>query len=236
MTRPTPTDGAVNRPGTALVLWGALIVALNAWPWANGQRPNAIAQAIEQGAARIETRTRGEIGDDTIRKAIRTQRDTYPFWRSLALIGDFGLEPIAPALRAIAFTTLLAALAALVGRPAGFAPALAQNAWLQGWWVAGLAAAIALPVALGNPRADTTAALFLPEGRYPAATWLAARQVEPFAIVGWIAMIRGAWSRGQANLLTAAAVAILIAATEAGTRIALALVNGAGIHRTILPD
>lgn len=236
MTSQPPTEGAANRPGAVLLLWGFLIVSIHAYPWVSGRKPAEIARAIEMGAARIESRTRGEVGDDAIRQAIRTQRDTYPFWRALALIGDFGLDPIAPALRAAAYATLLSALAALVGRPIGFGPALVGNARMQGWWVAGLAVSVILPAALGKPDAETTAALFLPPGKYPAAAWLAMRQADPFALVGWLALIRGAWSRHQANLLVATLAAVAIAATEAAIRIALALVAGAGMHLTVLPD
>ncbi|MFO0960531.1 MAG: hypothetical protein U0800_24365 [Isosphaeraceae bacterium] len=192
MTSQTPAEAGANRAGAALLLWAALILVLNAFPWLTGRKPAEIARAIEAGTARIEARTRGEVSDDAIRKAIRTQRNTYPFWRAMALIGDFALEPIAPALRAVAYATLLASLAALVGRPAGFGAALAGNARMQGWWVAGLAVAIFLPVALGKPGAESTAALALPPGKYPAAAGRGIRQADPFSAIGWLAMIRGA--------------------------------------------
>ena len=74
---------------------------------------------MEKGAARVESLGIGEIGDDLIRKSIRTQRDTLPFWTVLAMLGDFLVEPVSLAVRALAVATAFGALAALTGRSVG---------------------------------------------------------------------------------------------------------------------
>jgi hypothetical protein len=213
-----------------------LIAALNAGAWLSGLRPTQLAEAVERGAARIETRTRGELSDDTIRKAIRTQRDSLPFWRTLALLGDFGIEPLMPAVRALIVSVLLAALAALTGRPPGFGAALAENAKLQGLWVAGLAAPLFLMVVLRRDDIETSAALALGAGAYPASAWVALRQVEPFALVGWLATIRGAWGRHQANLVVAAIACFFLAILEMIVRIMFILVMGSGMRLMMVPE
>ena len=148
------------------------------------------------------------MGDDLVRKAVRLQQATRPFWTTLALIGDFVVAPWPRALRSLAAAALLGSLAALVGRPPGFAAALAENAEAQGFWVSGLAVRVALAIALRRTEADTSLALVLPPGSYPAAAWAALRQLDAFALLGWAALARSAWRRGQANLATAVLVCL----------------------------
>lgn len=228
--RSTPSAAPV------LWLWLVLTLAIQGGFWLIGSRPTRLAEAVERGAARIETRTRGEVSDDTIRKAIRTQRDTLPFWTTLALIGDFVVEPLAPTVRSLVAAVLFSALAALVGRSTGFGPALAENARLQGIWVMGLATALGLTLALGRAEVETSAALFLPPGRHPAAAWVALRQLDAFALLGWLAMAHGAWRRGQANMVVALLGCGFLMIGEASLRIAAGLVLGAGMRLTVLPD
>ncbi len=225
-----------HKAGPALLLWAVLIVALNGGAWTSGLRLTQLVDAIERGAARIETRTKGEVSEDTIRKAIRTQRDSLAFWRTMALLGDFAVEPLMPTLRALAITITLAALAALTGRPTSFGASLAENARLQGFWVLGLAVPLALMVLLARSDVETSATLALAPAKYPAAIWVAARQAEPFALIGWLLTIHAAWRRHQANLFNATLACLLLATTEALARIAFALVLGAGMRLTVLPD
>jgi hypothetical protein len=212
----------------SLVLHGIL--------WASGARSSVLSEAVERGAARAEARRIGEVGDDLIRKATRTQRDTLPFWTTLAALGDFLVEPLALAGRALAAATILSALAALVGRPVGYERALAESAAAQGFWVLGLAVRTALTVALRRPEVETSAALFLPPGTYSAAAWLALSQLDAFVLLGWAALARGGWRRGQTNLAAAIAVCTLLALAEAAIRIACGMAIGSGMRLEVMPE
>lgn len=213
-----------------LTLWVALTLALHGFLWLAGFPTGALAEAVERGAAHVESRGVGEVGDDLIRRAIRTQRDTLPFWTTLALIGDFLAEPLALIVRALAAATVFCALAALVGRPVGHERALAECALAQGFWVFGLAVRIALMVVLGRVDVETSPTLFLPAGAYPAWAWLALGQLDVFAILGWSVLARGAWRRGQVNVGTAIASCVFLALVEASLRIAVAVAIGAGVR------
>jgi hypothetical protein len=142
---------------------------------------------------------------------------------------------VAPAVRATAVATLLSALAALVGRPGGFGPALGACIDAQGAWVLGLAIRTALALAQGRPEVETSLALALPPGIHPAATWMAFRQADVFALWGWAAMALGGWRRGQANLLVASSACASVALGEATLRVGFALMTGAGMRLTLLP-
>ena len=219
-----------------LAAWMALTVALQGALWATGFKTAALADAIERGAARAETLRVAEVGDELVRKAVRGQEATRPFWTALALLGDFVVEPLALPVRALAAATLLAGLAALVGRSPDFGRALAENARLQGIWVLGLATRVALAIALRRPGIDTSMALALPPGSYPAPLWVALQQLDAFALVGWVLMARGAWRRGQANLATAALICGGLWLMEASARIILTLIFEAGMRLTLIPE
>jgi hypothetical protein len=235
-TRPT-ADGPVASWSLApLALWIALVVGLEGLLWLSGEKARALAEAVERGAARVEARTSGEVSEDQVRAALRKQRATLRFWSTLALIGDFVVEPLSLAVRATAVATLLSALAALVGRPARFSEALGACVAIQGVWVLGLAVRVALTFALGGAEADTSLALALPRGTHSALAWLAARQVDAFALWGWAAMARGGWRRGQVNLAVAFLVCAVVALGEAIPRVGFALIVGAGIRLTFLPS
>jgi hypothetical protein len=161
---PTELDPA-PRSGPILLLWMALVVALQGGLWASGARTTALAVAVETGAARIETRGIGEVGDEVIRKAIRLQRDALPFWTTLALLGDFVGEPLALAGRAVAVAVVMSSWAALAGRPVRFGHALAECSAAQGFWVLGLAVRVVLMVALRRSDVETSLVLALPRGR-----------------------------------------------------------------------
>jgi hypothetical protein len=227
---------AAPRVGPTLAAWMALAVALQGVVWAAGFRPVALGVAVETGAARAESRGIGEQGDDVIRKAIRLQRDSLTFWTTLALLGDFVVEPLSLALRAVVVAVLLSGLAALAGRPVGFGPALAECAAAQGFWVLGLAVRVGLMVALRRGEVETSMALALPPGTHPAALWVASRQVDAFALLGWLALARGGWRRGQVNLATALLLCGMLWLGESAARIAGTLVAEAGMRLTLIPE
>src|SRR3954452_12287048 len=216
-------------PGRMLSLWIAVVIGLQGILWLSGVKALALNAAVERGAARVESRAMGEASEDQIREAIRSQRDTLPFWTTLALIGDFVVEPLALAVRSVAVSVLLGSLAALSGRPVGFDLALSQCARAQGIWVLGLMVRVALVLALRSPDAETSMAVALPAGTYPALGWAALRQVDVFALWGWAALARDGWRRGQANLVTAAVACALLALGEAALRIGSTLVVGGGM-------
>ncbi|WP_237170526.1 hypothetical protein [Paludisphaera borealis] len=218
-----------------LVLWAVLIIDLQGALWLSGVKTLALQQAVEQGVARAESRTVGEMADNQIHKAIRDQRATLRFWTILALIGDFVVEPLAPAVRALVVATLLSALAALAGRPIGFRLALDECAAVQGYWVLGLALQTTLVFALRTSEVDASMALLLPSGTYRAAPWVAWRQADAFALLGWSSLILGGWRRGQANLATATAACSVVAAVEAAIRIGLTLITGAAMRLILMP-
>ncbi|WP_240907117.1 hypothetical protein [Paludisphaera rhizosphaerae] len=222
-----------KRAAPLLLIWAVLILDLQAVLWLSGVKSLGLWQAVEQGAARAESRNVGETADSQIQKAIRDQRSTLSFWKTLAVIDDFVIEPAAPAIRAVLAAVLLSAIAALTGRPIGFAAALDDCAAAQVFWVIGLSVQAALVFALRTPEVDVSAALFLPPGTYRATTWLALRQVEVFAVLGWLAMALGGWRRGQANLATSALACGSLAAVETSVRFGTALLLG-GAMRLVL--
>lgn len=218
----------------ALALWAALIVALRLALWIGGVRDHALARAVEQGAARAEQAGVGEIGDEALRKAVRIQQRTYPFWAVLQALDDLVLEPIAPAIRALTVATLFAGLAALGGRPTRFAEGLAAAARGQGWWVLGLGLSVVLMLGLRRTEVETSAALLLPAGVHDAVLWTALRQLDVFALIGWGLLARGAWALGQANLALAVVVCAMLWLGESVVRVAFTLVTGAGMRLTLL--
>ena len=125
--RPDPV-AEPPRAGPILATWMAVAIVAQGAAWVAGARATAVGEAIETGAAKVETRGVGELGDEVVRKAINLQHDTRPFWTAMALLGDFAGEPLALALRAASVATLFAAIALLKGRPVGFAEGLARPA------------------------------------------------------------------------------------------------------------
>lgn len=230
-------ETASERPrfGTTLALWGALVLGLNGLIWLGGFRTSALAEGVEQGAARVESRGIGEVSDDLIRRAIQTQHETLSFWTTLAWLGDFLVEPMALAARAVVAATLFASVAALVGRPVRYELALSECASAQGFWVLGLAVQVALMIVLRRSDIETSPTLLLPQGVYPAAIWLALRQLDPFTAMGWGTLARGGWRRGQVNLAAAVAICAFLWFLEALIRIVCGLVIGSGARLMIVP-
>lgn len=232
--REAHSDSEPAKFGPALALWMAVTVLIHGGLWAAGFRTVALGTAVEQGAARAEALRVGELGDDLIRKAIRTQHDTLPFWTVLAAIGDFLAEPAALAARALAAATAFSAVAALRGRGVGYDKALADCSAAQGFWVLGLAVHAALMVALRRGDVETSAALFLPPGAYPAAVWLGLRQLDVFALVGWSVLASGARRRGQVGWLGAVAVVVMLGLIEATVRVGAGLTMGSVMRLSVL--
>ncbi len=228
-------EGGSN-PARWLVGWMALILVLQGVLWGTGFRTASLAEAVERGAARTEAARVAEVGDDLVRKAVRLQESTLPFWTTLAAIGDFGVEPLAVVIRTLLTAVMLGGLAALVGRPLGFEAALDANARAQGWWVAGLAAKVILMVTLRRGDVEVSPTLLLPPGTYPAAWVVGLRQLDPFALIGWATLAKGAWRRGQANLAVAVLVCGLLWATGAALKVGAILVSGAGMRLTLIPE
>jgi hypothetical protein len=231
----TGKESGPSRPGSILALWIVLTLVLHAALWITGFEPKGLADAVDQGAARAEASGVGEVSDDLIRKAIKVQRASLPFWTTLARLGDFAVEPMLLAGRAITVATLFAAFAALTGRPIGFAAGLAGAAGVQGFWVLGLAVKVGLTIGLRRPDVETSLALLLPPGRYPAALVLLARQADPFLVLGWLALAWGGWRRHQVNLATALFLCVMLATGETAVRLACGLVTGAGMRLSVLP-
>lgn len=223
------------RPAPILLLWIVLTFAAQALPWLGGHRPLALARGIEQGAARVEFQELGEVGDDVIRKAIQTQRATGPFWNAVSLLGELAFEPISLVVRALAVAALFSGLAALRGRPTLFPRTLSDCALAQGWWVLGAIVRSALMLALRRTDVETSPTLLLPPGDYPALLWVALRQADVFAVMGWIDLALRADRRGQVGWPLALLALLPFAASEAALRVAGSLVVEAGTRLSILP-
>lgn len=227
---PRPKPALVPRFGPRLALWVVLTVGLQAALWLSGYRAPALAEAVERGAEQVDTSRVGEVGDDLVRKAVRMQRATLPFWTTLALIGDFIVEPLALGVRAMVAATLLSGAAGLAGRPFGFARATADCVAAQGYWVLGLAVRVLLTIVLRSPEVETSLALGLPPGTYPAILWLIPRQLDAFALLSWITIAWRARQRGQTSLGTALLLCGLLALGEATLRIGATLVVEGGMR------
>ena len=232
-TRSRPAE---PQPGRELAIWMLAMVALGTIPWLTGFPERALTEAVEMGSAQAERRGIGEVRDDQIHKAVKAQQDTQPFWMTLWLLGDFVLEPLAMAVRALAVATTFSALAALSGRTIGFEQAFDDSAYAQRFWVFGLASRVALMLCLRRHDVDTSLALLLPRETIPALTWLLVRQVEVFAMLGWLSMARGGWKRGQVNFGVALGVCLIFALFEALARVSLAASIGALIRLKYLPE
>ncbi len=235
MPGPRASARVPARPGSILCLWIAAMVGLQSVLWVTGFKHRSLDDAVDRGAARAEQRRTGEVGDDLIRKAIRLQRETLPFWTTLARLADFAFEPAALAARAVAVATLFAAIAALTGRPIGFMAGLRAASWSQGFWVLSLAVTVGLMVGLRRADVETSPALFLPPGRYPAAIILLARGADPSLLWGWLAMAWGGFRRRQVNLPTALVVCLGLMMAETTVRVGCGLIAGAGMRLSILP-
>jgi len=225
-------DAEAGRAASALGLWIALTIALEAATWGVGARTADLARAVESGVVRIERDGAAAPSDEAVRKAVSLQRDSLPFWAALRMAADFLFEPAALALRAASAAVGFTALAALAGRGWRFGRAWSDGVRLQGWWVLGLAVRLGLVAWLrrGEADVDTSAALLLPPGTYPAAAVLALRGLDAFAAAGWLATALAARRRGDANLAVALALCGVLATFEAAVRAAAALLAGSAMR------
>lgn len=230
--------GAEEGPGfgSVLLLWMGLTVLTLAALWMTGFASSGLVSAVEHGAARVESLSVGEMGDEVIRKAVRSQKDTLPFWTAVTFLGQFLGEPLALALRALGVATAFSALAALLGRPIGYDRALFECSAAQGFWVLGLMLRAGLAMSLRRADVDTSAALFLTPGTYPAWLWLTLAQLDAFALVGWVVLARGGVRRRQVGVAGALAVCLAFWAVEAGVRVGLGAVLGAAERLTVMPS
>ena len=218
-----------------LCVWMSLIVALNGARWIAGFRPVLIAAAVERGVEKIEAAGRGETSDDLVRKAIRTQRDARPFWSVLHAFGDFLITPCMLAARAVIVAIGFSAIAAMTGRRLQFERALSDSAWIQGYWVLGLAVRVGLLFWLrrGEDDLDTSLGLLLPPGTYPAATWVLLRECDVLALAGWGSLALSGWRRGDANLVAAVFLCSTLGCFEIGVRTAVGLVLGSAMRLSL---
>jgi hypothetical protein len=226
---------AEARFGAILCAWIALFVALDGVRWLAGFRPVMLAAAVDHGVEKVEAAGQGETSDDLVRKAIRIQRDSRPFWSVLHAFGDFVIDPGALALRAVGVAIGFTAIAAMTGRRLQFGRALSDSAWIQGYWVLGLAVRVGLLVWLrrGEDDLDTSLGLLLPPGTYPAATWLLLRECDLFALLGWACLALSGWRRGDANLAAAVLLCSTLGLFEIGLRTAVGLVLGSAMRLSL---
>lgn len=225
-----------RRVGPILTTWVALLVAIHAAAWLVGTRATDLARAVERGEERVEARALGaDLSADAARKLIQLQRDTRPFWTTLALLGDFGADPLALVVRPLLVATLLAAWAALAGRPSGFALALLDSARLQGLWLVGPALTLGMTLARAPGEPDTTLGLLLPPGTHPAWAHATLHAADLFALWGWLALAWAARRRRQVTLSVALLTILPLAIVEVAARGAAAAILGAGMRLTIIP-
>ena len=225
-----------RRPGPILAVWVVALVLIHAADWLVGTRSPLLVQAVDQGEARVEAQTNGtDLSADAARKLIQLQRDTRPFWTTLALLGDFGVDPLALILRPLTVATLFAAWAALAGRPSGFATALVESATIQGFWLIGPALALGLTLSHLSHEPDTSLSLWLPPGPHSVWIWTTLHQADIAALCGWLALAGTARRRGQVSPVVALATVVPLAVAEVAARGLAAAVLGAGMRLTIMP-
>jgi hypothetical protein len=213
------------------------VVLIQAVGWASGVRGGALAEAVDRGTARVETWSVGEVAEEVVRKAIRTQQDTLPFWATLAAIGDFLVEPTWILVRTLGASVLFCGLAALRGRAVRFGATLSAVAWAQGIWVLGLAVRVGLGLVM--PRGalpSTSATLLLPMGVHHAAKYVALDQLDLFAALGWTAVALAGRRLRQVGWIGAVGVVVGLWGFESFWRIVGTLVLEAGMRMTLIPD
>lgn len=200
--------------------------------WCFGLRQAELLRAIEAGAAVVEENAKADMEEDQIRESIRLQRQSFKFWSTLAVIGDFVFAPLIPVLRTLAASVLFAAAAALFGRPTGYGVALAENATWQVFWAASAALQTLLKITV-SPEAENSWILLLPAAEYPARLTLALTLLNPLVVCGWIAIGWSAWRRQQANVFLATIAIVLLASLETGILSTALLWLGALMRLTI---
>ncbi|NLX56782.1 MAG: hypothetical protein GXY58_16875 [Planctomycetaceae bacterium] len=222
--------------GWLLAVWMSLVVILRGIVWMTGVPDHDLAEAVEQGAARVEQKSVGEDSPDVIRKAIQLQRDSLRFWTVLHAVGDFVLAPAWLAVRATLVAVSFSGVAAVSGRPVGFPAAMRDCVAWQGVWVLQLLVRVMLMLVLQRSDIDTSIVLLLPSRTYGAWEWVLLQQIDCFAMLGWLGLAWGACQRRQANLLVALLTCLLVAVLEMQVVGGLSLLVNLGMRLTIFPE
>ena len=222
--------------GMILAIWMVAIIVLHGIVWTTGVKDYDLAEAVERGAARVETRQKGEESEDVIRKSINLQRDTLPFWTVIALIGDFLFAPLAMFVRPLMVAVTFSAAAALTGRKVRFPTVMFDSVAWQGVWVLGLAVQVVLMLVLRRSHIETSLLLLFPPGDYTASIWVMLRQLDCFAMLGWLGMAASAKQRGQANWVTAVLVCLSLWAMEVLIWSSVSLVVNLSMRSALMPS
>lgn len=236
----TPNGGtpAGDTPkwGWMLAVWMSLVVILHGIIWTTGVPDYDLAEAVEKGAARVEQRSVGEDSEDVVRKSIKLQRDSLPFWTVIGAVGDFLVAPGWIALRALLVAVALSAVAAVCGRPVRFPAAMRDCVAWQGVWVLGLAVQVVLMLVLHRSDIETSVVLLLPPRIYAAREWVLLDQIDCFAVIGWLGLAWSACQRRQTNLYMALLMCFLVAALEAQIHGGFSLLVNLGMRLAIFPE
>jgi hypothetical protein len=214
----------------------ALVVVLHGVIWTTGVPDYGLAQAVENGAARVEQQQIGEENEDVVRKAIKLQRDTLPFWAVIVAIRDFLLAPLMLGFRAWMVAVALSAVAAATGRAVRYPEALYDCVAWQGVWVVGLAVHTVLMLVLQRAYVSTSILMFLPQETFTAVRWTILEQIDCFAIAGWLGMAWSAHRRRQTNLAAAAIVCLVLAVLELGICGGASLAVNLSIRASLMPQ
>ncbi len=204
--------------------------------WVSGARSSELTEAVDFGAGKVETRSIGEAGDDVIRKAIAIQQDSRSFWTVLALFGDFVVEPLGLAVRAGTVAVLFAGISLLRGRTGSLAEGLTSCALAQGFWVLGLAVRTGLAIGLRRSEIETSPTLFLSPGTHSGIVWAGLHQLDIFAILGWLVMLRCGIFRMRIGFFSATLICLFLFVFEALWRLQFSIIIEAGMRLTLLPE
>jgi hypothetical protein len=230
-----PDAQEAPRWGGLLVLWVASVVVLHGVLWLTGVRNYALMEAVEQGTARVENRLGGEETEDVVRKEIQLQRDTLPFWRTLRAMADFLVVPLALIMRPLVVAICFSSLAALTGRPVRHAHVLAGCVFWQGMWVLRVLVQVLLMLVLWRSTIDSSVLILLPSGVRSAPSWAILRQIDLFALIGWIGMGWTGWRQRQAHCVAALVICFILAVLEVGLWASGTLLLNLGMRLTLLP-
>ncbi len=221
--------------GAVLAGWMAATIMLNGIIWTTGVKDHQIASAVERGAGKVEERHKGEENEDVIRKGIQLQRDTLTFWTVITLMRDFFFAPLALFVRPLMVAVAFAAVAAASGRRVRFPVVMSDCVSWQGVWVLGLLVQVVLMLLWRRATIETSVLLFLPPGQYPATTWVILRQLDCFAILGWLGMALVGWRRGQTNWLMAFLLCMILWMFEIAVLSSASLVVHLAMRSSLMP-
>ncbi len=238
-TPPKPSNSRENESpswGWLLTVWVVLAVSLEGLIWATGVPHYQLAEAVERGASQVEHSMVGEDSTDVVRKAIRLQQDSLSFWTVVAMVGDFVVKPLSLVLRAVLVAVAFGAVAAVSGRRVRYAIVLADCVRWQGVWVLGLAVQLVIMLALSRSSVETSVLLLMPPETYPATVWAMLRQLDLFAIVGWLGMAYSGWHRQQTNWVVALLTCASLAVVEGVFWAAGSLLVNLGARMTLMPQ